>query len=53
MVHHAYASLLEEFEMGCLASKKWNGRVGANNDEIVGRSSNIWWLVVNKGEYSL
>ncbi len=40
-VGHADASILEEFQLSSLASYKRDGRVGADSDEIVGRSQHV------------
>ncbi len=40
-VGHADASILEEFKLSSLASNKRDGRVGADCDEIVGRSRHV------------
>ena len=48
-VDHTNASFLEEFKMNCLASNERDGRVGADGDEIVGRSRHVQRLIVEKG----
>jgi hypothetical protein len=47
-VGHTNAGFLEEFEMNGLASSERDGGVGADGDEIVGRSRHDPLLVVGK-----
>jgi hypothetical protein len=48
-VGHTNAGFLEEFEMNGLASSERDGGVGADSDEIVGRSRHVQRLIVEKG----